>query len=216
MTLSFACMIYRELCGAYDLSSSRDEFLHFESPYQILIATILSAQTTDRMVNQVTRVLFQEYPDPDTLSCASLSDVENIIHSTGFYHAKARNIIGAARALVSRFNGIVPGTIDELVTIPGVGRKTANIVIHHAFGRAEGIAVDTHVRRLSQRLGLTGSSSPEQIEQDLLRIFPKQVWGDINGLFILHGRKVCRSRNPGCSHCLLSSLCPSAQSAGGE
>lgn len=210
MTPSVACEIYRRLAGAYDLSSSGDEFLHFESPYQILIATILSAQTTDRMVNQVTRVLFREYPGPDALSGASLPDIEAIIHSTGFYHAKARNIIGAAKALVSRFDGVVPGTIDELVTIPGVGRKTANIVIHHAFGRAEGIAVDTHVRRLSRRLGLTASADPVKIEQDLLRIYPREVWGDLNGLFILHGRRVCTSRSPRCESCILVSLCSSA------
>ena len=210
MTPSVACEIYRRLAGAYDLSSSGDEFLHFESPYQILIATILSAQTTDRMVNQVTRVLFREYPGPDALSGASLPDIEAIIHSTGFYHAKARNIIGAAKALVSRFDGVVPGTIDELVTIPGVGRKTANIVIHHAFGRAEGIAVDTHVRRLSRRLGLTASADPVKIEQDLLRIYPREVWGDLNGLFILHGRRVCTSRSPRCESCILVSLCLSA------
>ncbi len=212
MAQSVPCVIYRKLCGVYDLASSRDEFLHFETPYQILIATILSAQTTDRMVNQVTGVLFQKYPDPVALSQASIPDVENIIHSTGFYHAKARNIIGASQALVQQFGGEVPGTIEELVTIPGVGRKTANIVIHHAFGRAEGIAVDTHVRRLSLRLGLTEYPDPERIEKDLMMAYPKSVWGEINGLFILHGRRVCRSRSPDCEHCILQSLCPSARS----
>jgi len=205
-------MIYRKLCGVYDLSSSRDEFLHFESPYQILIATILSAQTTDKMVNQVTGVLFQKYPDPVALSEASIPDVEEIIHSTGFFHAKSKNIIKAAQALVLQFGGRVPGTIGELVTIPGVGRKTANIVIHHAFGRAEGIAVDTHVRRLSLRLGLVEHQDPVRIEQDLMAVYPKSVWGEINGLFILHGRRVCKSRSPDCEHCILQSLCPSAKS----
>ena len=209
MPASDPLTIYHILCGEYDLSSSRDEFLHFETPYQILIATILSAQTTDRTVNRVTKILFQKYPDPSALSLAEPAVVENIIHSTGFYRAKTRNIIAAAQVLVTIFHSIVPDSMDQLITIPGVGRKTANIVIHHAFGRADGIAVDTHVRRLSIRLGLSEKSDPDQIEQDLLRLFPQPVWGEINGLFILHGRRVCQARKPSCTTCVLSHYCPS-------
>jgi endonuclease III len=201
-------MIFCLLCGEYDLGSSSDEFLHFETPYQILIATILSAQTTDRTVNLVTKELFKKYPDPYALSRADSNDVEKIIHSTGFYRAKSRNIIAAAKILVHTYNGNVPDSLQQLVTIPGVGRKTANIVISHAFGRAEGIAVDTHVKRLSTRLGLTKKTDPDQIEQDLLRLFPREVWGEINGLFILHGRRICQSRKPSCSCCVLAVLCP--------
>ena len=151
MTYSDPGRIYDLLCGEYDLASSQNEFLHFETPYQILIATILSAQTTDRCVNQVTKVLFSRYPDPSALALADIGDVETIIRSTGFYHAKSRNIIAAARTLLDDFGGTVPDEIGLLMTIPGVGRKTANIVVHHAFGRADGIAVDTHVKRLDRK-----------------------------------------------------------------
>ncbi len=207
MNSSVPCTIFNLLSNEYDLDSSRDEFLHFENAYQILIATIISAQTTDRTVNLVTKELFARYPDPASLSIASQDDVEAIIHPTGFFRAKSRNIIAAARVLMSSFSGTVPDEIEKLVTLPGVGRKTANIVIHHAFGRADGIAVDTHVGRLSVRLGLSDHKDPNQIEQDLLKLFPREVWGDINGLFILHGRKVCQSRKPACNSCVLSSLC---------
>ncbi len=200
-------MIYHILSDEYDLASSRDEFLHFETPYQILIATILSAQTTDRCVNQVTKILFSRYCDPASLSAASQAEVEEIIHATGFFRAKARNIIAAATVLVQSFDGQVPDKIEQLLTIPGVGRKTANIVIHHAFGRSEGIAVDTHVRRVSTRLGLSCHTDPDHIEQDLLRIFPPGVWGEINGLFILHGRRICQAKKPACDRCVLHELC---------
>ncbi|WP_319538039.1 endonuclease III [uncultured Methanospirillum sp.] len=213
MDSSVHCTIFRLLSNEYDLDSSRDEFLHFENPYQILIATILSAQTTDRTVNLVTKELFTRYPDPASLSVAHQEDVESIIHPTGFYRAKSRNIIAAARTLMSSFGGKVPDEINKLITLPGVGRKTANIVIHHGFGRADGIAVDTHVGRLSGRLGLSDHQDPNQIEQDLLKLFPREVWGDINGLFILHGRKICQARKPACSLCVLSSLCRFASSS---
>jgi endonuclease III len=207
MISSVPCTIYHLLSNEYDLTSSGDEFLHFENPYQILIATILSAQTTDRTVNLVTKDLFAKYPDPVSLSSASQQDVEIIIHRTGFYRAKSRNIIAAAQVLVNLYDGVVPDEISKLVVLPGVGRKTANIVVHHAFGRADGIAVDTHVGRLSGRLGLSDESNPDRIEQDLLKLFPKEIWGDINGLFILHGRKVCQARKPSCNSCVLFSLC---------
>lgn len=200
--------IFVRLTERYDLASSQNEFLHFDNPYQILIATILSAQTTDKTVNQVTQILFRQFPDPYALSHADPTRVEEIIHSTGFYRAKTRHIIAAAQTLVSTFHGEVPDTIAQLITIPGVGRKTANIVIHHGFGRADGIAVDTHVKRLSMRLGLSQKTDPDHIEQDLLKIFPKSIWGTINGLFILHGRKTCTAKKPSCNQCILSDLCP--------
>ncbi|MFH0967641.1 MAG: endonuclease III [Methanobacteriota archaeon] len=207
MTSFDSCEVYYQLHRAYDLASSGDEFLHFGSPYEVLIATILSAQTTDRCVNAVTKVLFARYPDSSALAQAESSDVEGIIHSTGFYRAKARNIIAAAQVLVNSHGGAVPDDMDLLMALPGVGRKTANIVIHHAFGRAEGIAVDTHVKRVSTRLGLSDQTNPNRIEQDLLDLFPRNIWGEINGLFILHGRRICQARSPACDRCVLSGIC---------
>ncbi len=207
MNHSLPSLVLTRLQARYDLSASATEFLHYENPYQILIATILSAQTTDKTVNLVTRELFFRYPDPLTLAAAPVCDVEKIIRKTGFYHVKARNIIAAAQVLISRYNGIVPDTIQDLQTLPGVGRKTANIVLHHAFGITEGIAVDTHVSRLSNRLGLSGSSDPLKIEQDLLTQYDQKDWGEINGLFILHGRKVCTARRPACHDCILKDIC---------
>ena len=201
------CTVYRHLNATYDLISSGGEFLHFGSPYEVLIATILSAQTTDRCVNQVTKKLFARYPDSSALAQADPSEVEDIIHRTGFYRVKTRNIIGAAQLLETSFDGVIPDDMDLLMTLPGVGRKTANIVIHHAFGRAEGIAVDTHVRRVSTRIGLSDQSNPDMIEQDLLKLFPIKIWGEINGLFILHGRRICLARNPACDRCNLFRIC---------
>lgn len=207
MTNPVPLRIFEILQSEYDLDSSRDEFLHFETPFEILIATILSAQTTDKCVNQVTKVLFSRFPDPSSLAAADPGEVEDIVHSTGFYRAKSRNIIAASKMLMTDYGGVVPDRMEQLITIPGVGRKTANIVIHHAFGRADGIAVDTHVRRVSMRLGLSDHSDPDRIEQDLLGFFPRDIWGDINGLFILHGRRVCTARSPGCHQCVLFLLC---------
>lgn len=207
MSKSVPLRIFDLLYAEYDLASSRDEFLHFQTPFEILIATILSAQTTDRCVNQVTKILFSRFPDPASLASADLGEVEEIVHSTGFYHAKSRNIIAASKVLITEYGGIVPDRMELLITIPGVGRKTANIVIHHAFGRADGIAVDTHVRRVSTRLGLSDHSDPDRIEQDLCRLFPRDLWGEINGLFILHGRRVCMARSPGCHRCVLFLFC---------
>jgi endonuclease-3 len=205
------CFIYHYLCDTYDLSQSGDEFLHFNNPFEVLVATILSAQTTDRCVNQVTKVLFARYPDADSLAKADHTEVEEIIHSTGFYRAKTRNIIAAAQTLMDTFDGSVPEDMSHLLTIPGVGRKTANIVIHHAFGRSEGIAVDTHVRRVSTRLGLSNHSDPDKIEQDLLALIPPDLWGEMNGLFILHGRHICHARRPACTQCGLISHCKYAK-----
>ena len=200
------CILSR-LRSRYDLLKSRDEFLHFRNPYETLIATILSAQTTDRCVNMVTRELFEQYPDAMALSLADIEDVERIIHPTGFFHAKAKNIIAASQMVMTEFGGVVPDQMDDLIRLPGVGRKTANIVLDHAFSKTVGIAVDTHVRRVSMRLGLTDESDPNRIEMELVRFFPKEYWAEINGLFILHGRRVCTARKPACDGCDLADLC---------
>ena len=204
--LDSGCILSR-LRSRYDLSKSRDEFLHFRNPYETLIATILSAQTTDRCVNMVTRELFEQYPDAMALSLADIEDVERIIHPTGFFHAKAKNIIAASQMVMTEFGGVVPDQMDDLIRLPGVGRKTANIVLDHAFSKTVGIAVDTHVRRVSMRLGLTDESDPHRIEMELVRFFPKEYWAEINGLFILHGRRVCTARKPACDGCDLADLC---------
>ena len=200
-------MVISRLRERYDLSQSKEEFLHFRNPYETLIATILSAQTTDRTVNLVTVELFAEYPDVASLADADIADVEKIIHRTGFYHAKARNIIAASQMVIEEFGGEVPDIMDDLIRLPGVGRKTANIVLSHAFSRIEGIAVDTHVRRVSMRLGITQESDPNRIETDLIRFFPPEIWAEINGLFILHGRKICTARKPHCASCNLADIC---------
>lgn len=202
-----ACRIYTLLRQEYDDPGSPRTFLRFENPYEILVLTILSAQTTDRNVNAIRDDLFSRYPSPTDLAGADRSDVEEIIHSLGFYHSKAAHIIGAARVIVGRFGGQVPRTMEELLVLPGVGRKTANIVLNHAFCIDEGIAVDTHVRRVSLRLGFSSHSDPEKIERDLMNLFPCSVWGMLNYLLIRHGRAVCTARRPRCPECLVRGYC---------
>jgi endonuclease-3 len=196
-----ACRIYSLLLKKYDDPGSPRTFLEFENPYQILVLTILSAQTTDRNVNAIRNEIFERFPEPEDLAKARTEEVEAIIRSLGFYHAKASHIIGTARSLVGRFGGRVPRTMEELLTLPGVGRKTANIVLNHAYGIDEGIAVDTHVRRVSGRIGFSSHPDPSRIEHDLMRLFPVEVWGNLNYLLIRHGRAVCTARNPKCSEC---------------
>ncbi len=188
---------------------TRDDmnFLKFRTPFEILIMTILSAQTTDKTVNGLRDELFGCYPDAAAMAEADLEAVEKIIKPTGFYHAKAKNIIGTAKKLVADFNGNVPETIEELITLPGVGRKTANIVTNHAFHKTFGIAVDTHVGRLSRRLGFSSHTEPDKVEQDLLSLFEKKYWEHVNFLLISHGRAVCTARNPSCESCILKSEC---------
>lgn len=193
--------------------------LHFQTPFQLLVATILAAQCTDEKVNQITPILFQKYPTITDLAQAPQEEVEAIIRPTGFFRNKARHIIAAARAIVDNYGGEVPSTMEELVTLPGVARKTANIVLSSAFRRAEGIAVDTHVKRLAQRLGLSAHQDPNRIEQDLMAIVPRLDWLDFNYLLVDHGRAVCQARRPRCRECVLKDLCPSAEiasSPGGE
>jgi len=181
--------------------------LHHETPFQLLIATILSAQCTDRRVNQVTPVLFQYAATPETLRAADLGHIETIIHSTGFYRAKAKNIVGCARGIVERFHGKVPDTIEELTLLPGVGRKTANVVLGVAFGQPA-VVVDTHVRRVAQRLKWSRANDPDKIETDLCRLMPKSQWTAGSSRLLLHGRHTCTARAPHCVGCVLFDLCP--------
>ena len=184
--------------------------LRFETPLQILVATILSAQCTDERVNKLTPALFKKYPDAAAFAAADRAELEMDVRPTGFFRNKAKSIIGAAAKIVGDFGGLVPETMADLITLPGVARKTANIVLSSAFGKAEGIAVDVHVKRLSGRLGLSRQEDPEKIEQDLLKIVPRKDWLDFNYLLVNHGRRICQARKPKCPECPLAGLCPSA------
>jgi len=183
--------------------------LEHANPFQMLIATILSAQTTDRSVNAVTPTLFARYPDPAALAHADPRAVEAIIKPTGFFHTKAKTIIATSAALVERFHGEVPPRLDDLVSLPGVGRKTANVVLGVAFG-IPGFAVDTHVIRLTRRLGLTKSTDPVKIEAEVTRMIPPSEWTGFSLRLILHGRRICLARAPDCPECLMNDFCPSS------
>ena len=182
--------------------------LNFTTPLQLLIATILSAQCTDERVNQVTPGLFARCPDAASLAAISQKELEKIIHSTGFYRAKARSLRACAASLVAEHGGKVPKTMEALHKLAGVGRKTANVVLGNAFGLAEGVVVDTHVGRLSRRMGLTRHLDPVKVESALVRLIPKEDWTLVSHLLIAHGRKRCMARNPNCAHCELRKLCP--------
>jgi endonuclease-3 len=183
--------------------------LRFESPFQILVATILSAQCTDEKVNQITPALFRKYPTPSDFASADPKVLEQEIRPTGFFRNKTKSIIGASKKIGEDFGGKVPDNMEALISLPGVARKTANIVLSSSFKKAEGIAVDTHVRRLSQRLGLSKEQDPDKIERDLMEIVPKDDWLDFNYMLVNHGRAVCPSRKPCCPECQLKRLCPS-------
>ena len=185
--------------------------LDWRNPLELLVATILSAQTTDVRVNQVTSELFGKYRTAEDYAAAAPAQLEEDIRPTGFYRNKARSLQGMARVLLERHSGEVPRTMAELVALPGVGRKTANVVLGNAFGVDEGIVVDTHVRRVSNRLGLTEEKDPEKIEQDLLRVVPEEDRTVFSHLLILHGRRRCKARKPDCPGCVLNDLCPSAR-----
>jgi len=184
--------------------------LRYSNPFELLVATILSAQCTDDMVNRVTAALFTKYPTIKDYAVANPETFEQDIRSTGFYHNKARNIIKTAGIILQKYGGNVPQTMIELVTLPGVARKTANIVLYNAYGIIEGIAVDTHVKRLSRLLGLTQNDNPEKIEKDLMPKVPRAKWGSFPYLLIEHGRTVCKARKPGHGKCVLNDICPSA------
>jgi len=181
--------------------------LDYSTPVQLLVATILSAQCTDERVNKVTPGLFGRFPDAESLANANLTELEELVHSTGFYRNKAKNIQGACRMIVSDFNSVVPNTMTELLKLPGVARKTANVVLAHAYGINAGVTVDTHVKRLSQRLGLTKNTEPVGIEKDLMGLLPQADWENWSIRLIYHGRAVCKARSPSCDICELADLC---------
>ena len=184
--------------------------LNFNNALELLVATILSAQCTDERVNQVTPVLFARYPTAQALAEADIHELEEIVRSTGFYRNKAKNIQSAARRIVEVYGGEVPSDMNELLTLGGVARKTANVVLGNVFGIAEGIVVDTHIKRLSERLGLTTETTPEKIERDLMALTPREEWIVLSHLLVFHGRRVCNARKPNCTICVISHLCPSA------
>lgn len=184
--------------------------LHYDTPYHLLIAVILSAQTTDAGVNKVTPVLFERFPGPEDLANADPAEIEEIIRPTGFFRNKTKLIIGAARMVAAEYGGEVPDTMEGLIGLPGVARKTANIVISNAFGKVEGIAVDTHVFRLAHRFGLSAHKDPDKVERDLMEVFPREDWFHVNYRFIDHGRSVCTAKRPICGACALNDVCPSA------
>jgi endonuclease III len=184
--------------------------LDHETPLQLLMATILSAQCTDKRVNIVTPLLFETYPTAQSLADAPKEKLEDLIRSTGFFRNKAKSLIALGKALVARHNGEVPGSMAALVEIPGVGRKTANVILGNAFRKNEGVVVDTHVGRLSLRLGLTRQNDPVKVEQDLMPLFPREEWAMLAHVLIFHGRRVCFARSPSCEICVLNDICPSS------
>jgi len=202
-----ASRIYEILERAYP---DAETALDHGNPFQLAVATILSAQCTDERVNMVTPELFRRFPDPESLAEAPLEEVEDIIHSTGFFRNKAKNIVGMAGALMEEHEGTLPRSIKGLTALPGIGRKTANVILGNAFGIDEGVVVDTHVKRLAGRMGFTREKTPEKVEQDLMEIFPQENWTLLSHLLILHGRAVCPARRPRCEDCPVAHLCPSS------
>lgn len=181
------------------------------NPWELMVATVLSAQCTDARVNKVTPILFARWKTPKQLATATQEEVEEVVHSTGFYHNKAKNLIAAAKLIEDKFNGEVPRTMAELITVPGVARKTANVVLFGAYGQNEGLAVDTHVKRITHRLGLTNNTDPIQVEKDLMAIFPQKEWGNVNHRLVWFGRHVCDARNPQCEICEMEKFCPKVE-----
>lgn len=207
-TPEYAATIYERLVAHYPGAHCA---LDFTSPFQLIVATILSAQCTDKRVNMVTPALFARFPTPAALAAARQEDVEELIKSAGFFRSKAKSLIGMATALTDKHGGRVPEDMDALVALPGVGRKTANVVLGNAFGKNEGVVVDTHVSRVTQRLGLTKQTDPVKIENDLVKLFPRDSWTLLSHLFIEHGRQICDARKPKCEICFLNDLCPSSR-----
>ncbi|MDD3111225.1 MAG: endonuclease III [Methanofollis liminatans] len=205
MDVATPCAIYRALLRHYP--DTIPGGISYGDPFEVLILTILSAQTTDRAVEAVRPILFSRYPTPAALAAADEEEVGEIIRPTGFYRVKARHIIGTARKIQEEHGGSVPRTMEALTGLPGVGRKTANIVLSNAFGIDEGIAVDTHVKRIAGLLGLTDETDPVKIESDLKALFPQEVWGQINALLVQHGRAVCIAGRPRCAACMLTPWC---------
>jgi endonuclease III len=202
-----AARIYDLLEGEYPEARTA---LEHTNPFELAVATILSAQCTDERVNMVTPALFRRFPDVAALAGASLEELEEIIHSTGFFRSKARSLVGMARAVVAENGGELPRSLAELVKLPGIGRKTANVILGNAFGVDEGVVVDTHVKRLSGRLGFSREATPEKIELDLMEVFPRERWTPLSHHLIFHGRQVCVARKPRCRECVVAAFCPSA------
>jgi endonuclease-3 len=190
--------------------------LNYETSVQLLVATVLSAQCTDARVNQVTPALFHRFPDAASLAGADLEELVILVRSTGFYRNKAKNIQAACQMIVTEFGGQVPARMEQLLQLPGVARKTANVVLAHAYGINAGVTVDTHVKRLSNRLGLTEHTEPIRVEQDLMRLLPVQDWENWSIRLIYHGRAICKARNPACHACVLADLCPAANLHGNK
>jgi endonuclease-3 len=184
--------------------------LSHTNPFELAVATILSAQCTDERVNMVTPGLFRRFPDLEALAAAELEELEVIVHSTGFFRSKAKNLVGMAQAVLRDFGGELPRSLAELTRLPGIGRKTANVVLGNAFGIDEGVVVDTHVKRLSGRMGFTRETTPERVERDLIEIFPRERWTSLAHLLIFHGRVSCPARKPRCGECVVAHLCPSS------
>ncbi len=203
--LDHAAAVYAELERLYP--DAHCALIH-KGPFQLLIATILSAQCTDERVNMVTPGLFKKFKTPKAFVAATQDEIEQIIRSTGFYRNKAKSIKGASQKIVDEHNGKVPDTMEQLLELPGVARKTANVVLGNAFGKNEGVVVDTHVGRLSVRLGLTKHTDPKKVEQDLIALFPRDTWTMLSHLLIFHGRQVCNARKPKCDGCTLADICP--------
>jgi endonuclease III len=200
--------IYRRLSQEYpDAKCALDH----RNPYELIVATILSAQCTDKRVNMVTPALFAKYPDPQSMSVANPEELQEMIKSTGFFRNKTKSLLGMSSAVIERHGGNIPRTMEELVKLPGVGRKTANVVLGNAFGVDEGVVVDTHVSRLSQRLALSRETDPVKIEQDLMALFPREQWTMLSHLLISHGREICDARRPLCEKCVVNDLCPSSR-----
>ena len=210
-TPEYAALVHERLEKHYPDAHTA---LDFTTPFELLIATILSAQSTDRRVNMVTPALFKRYPTPASLAAAKPEELEEIIKSTGFFRSKTKSLIGMATAITERHDGRVPEDMESLVALPGVGRKTANVVLGNAFGKNVGVVVDTHVGRVSHRLGLTSHTDPVKIEQDLMKLFPQDDWTMLSHLLIYHGRQICEARRPKCEICFLNDVCPYAKAHG--
>jgi endonuclease-3 len=200
-----AKVIYRQLSKSYP--NVRCE-LDYKNAFQLLVATVLSAQCTDKRVNQTTPALFKKYPNPQKMAKADLKDIQNLVKSTGFFRAKAKNIKGLSNKIMEEFNGMVPSNLEDLITLPGVGRKTANVVLGHVFG-IPGITVDTHFGRLSRRFGWSKQNNPVKVEFEVGELIPQKEWTNLSQRMIWHGRRVCHSRKPACGACALAKLCPS-------
>ncbi len=203
-----AALLYKQLEKEYKGAKCA---LHFTSAWELLVATILSAQCTDKRVNMVTPALFKKFPTIESFAKADKKTLEQYIHSTGFYRNKTKNIIGAAKTILQDFNGTVPQTMKELITIPGIARKSANVILYVWYGKNEGVVVDTHVKRLSNRLGLTNEKNPVKIEKDLMQLYPRSQWGTFAYYLVEHGRALCKAPTPRCADCTLIELCPTSK-----